>query len=174
MTIQPDQPTYSERVVVERPALVEQPAVVEQRAFPSYGRRYAVDSLVVGLAGLALTLMGVVAATRAGFDGPWRDPVVQVLGFDHTAGLGLIEAAVGICLLLCAVTTSRGGSIFVGLILGIAAFVAAVQTESFDDSLAIESSMAWLLVVIAAVVVAASLLIPRMWTSSARTEAILR
>ena len=95
-------------------------------------------------------------------------------GFDHTVTLGIIEAALGICLLLCAVTTSRAGSTFFGLVLGVAAFVAAVQTESFADSLAVESSFAWLLVIAAIVVVAASLLIPRMWTRTAHAEAVVR
>jgi hypothetical protein len=183
MSIQPDPIVTAvpveERVVVTQPAVtqpavVAPPAAVEHREVTSYGRRYAFDSVVVGIVGLALTLIGLVAATRAGFDGSMEDPVVQVLRFDHTVTLGIIEAALGICLLRCAVTTSRAGSTFFGLVLGVAAFVAAVQTESFDDSLAIESSFAWLLVLAAIVVVAASLLIPRMWTRTAHAEAVVR
>ena len=52
----------------------------------------------------------------------------------------------------------------------IGAIVAAVQTSSFDESLAIESSWAWVLVVAAAIVVLVSLLIPRMVTRTARVE----
>jgi hypothetical protein len=154
-----------ERVVVAEPA-------AHGRAVTAYGRRYAFDSFVVGLVGLALTIVGLVAVTRAGFDGPMNDPVVDVLGFSHTVTLGLIEAGLGIVLLICAVTTSRPGALFFGLVMGIGAFVAAVQPGSFDESLAIESSFAWLLVVAAAVVVLVSLLVPRIITRTARVESL--
>lgn len=165
------QPVAAATPVAER-MIIAQPAV-QNREVTSYRRRFAFDSFdsfVVGLVGLALTVFGLVAATRAGFDGPMTDPVIEVLGFTHTVTLGLIEAALGVCLLLCAATTSRAASIFFGVVLGIGAFVAAVQVESFDKSLAIESSLAWLLVVAALIVVAASVLVPRMVTTTAHVE----
>jgi hypothetical protein len=155
--------------VVER--VVVQPAV-HQTVATSYGRRYAVDSVVVGLVGLAFLVIGLIAVTRAGLDGSMRDPVVEVLGFTHTATLGIIEAGIGLCLLLCAATMTRGGSVFFGLLLGIGGFVGAVQIDSFKDSLALESGLAWLAVIAAIVVVLASLLVPRMVTSTNRVEAI--
>lgn len=162
------QPVVAATPVAER-VIIAQPAV-QNREVTSYRRRFAFDSFVVGLVGLALTVFGLVAATRAGFDGPMTDPVIEVLGFTHTVTLGLIEAALGVCLLLCAATTSRAASIFFGVVLGIGAFVAAVQVESFDRSLAIESSLAWLLVVAALIVVVASVLVPRMVTTTAHVE----
>jgi len=87
--------------------------------------------------------------------------VVQVLGFTHTTTLGLIEVGIGLALLLAGATRSRTGEIFFGSLLGIGAFVGAVQTESFRHSLALESSMAWLLVIIAVVVVLSAMLMPR-------------
>ncbi|MBI5088382.1 MAG: hypothetical protein HZB15_05835 [Actinobacteria bacterium] len=158
-------------VPVVEPVVV-QPAAVHQTVATSYGRRYAFDSVVVGLVGLAFLLMGLVAMTRAGFDGSMRDPVVEVVGFTHTATLGIIEAAIGLCLVLCAATMTRGGSVFFGLVLGVGGFVGAVQTDSFRDSLALESSLAWLAVVAAILVVLVSLLIPRMVTRTDRVEAI--
>jgi len=162
------QPVVAATPVAER-VIIAQPAV-QNREVTSYRRRFAFDSFVVGLVGLALTVFGLVAATRAGFDGPMTDPVIEVLGFTHTVTLGLIEAALGVCLLLCAATTSRAASIFFGVVLGIGAFVAAVQVESFDRWLAIESSLAWLLVVAALIVVVASVLVPRMVTTTAHVE----
>jgi hypothetical protein len=96
---------------------------------------------------------------------------VKVLGFTHTATLGAIETGFGVCLLLCAAMTARGGAAFFGVLLGIGAIVGAVQTSSFRHSLALESGFAWLLAVAAAVVVLVSLLLPRMSTHTTRVDA---
>ena len=93
--------------VVEVPA---QPVVVQQQLQPvrrvrrSWGLYRAWDSVVVGIIGTALLLIGLIALVRAGTDGPWDQPVVEVLGFTHTAILGIIEIAFGVCLLLSAVS----------------------------------------------------------------------
>ena len=152
--------------------VVVQPAGVHQTVATSYGRHYAFDSVVVGLVGLAFLLIGLIAMTRAGFDGSMREPVVEVLGFTHTATLGMIETGIGLCLVLCAATMTRGGSVFFGLLLGVGAVVGAVQTDSFERSLALESSLAWLAVVAAVLVVLVSLLVPRMVTRTNRVEAV--
>jgi hypothetical protein len=154
-----------ERVVVQAPA-------AHQTVATSYGRHYAVDSVVVGLVGLAFLVGGLIALTRAGVDGSMRDPVVEVLGFTHTATLGIIEAGIGLCLLLSAATMSRGASVFFGVLLGVGGFVGAAQVDSFKSSLALETGLAWLAVIAAIIVVAASLLIPRMVTRTNRVEAI--
>jgi hypothetical protein len=172
------EPAVAAPVVAAAPAVpvvdtvMVQPAAVHQTVATSYGRRYAFDSVVVGLVGLAFLLVGLIAMTRAGFDGSMRDPVVEVLGFTHTATLGIIEAGIGLCLLLCAATMTRGGSVFFGLVLGVGAVVGAVQTESFTSSLALESGLAWLSVLAAVLVVLVSLLVPRMVTRTDRVEAI--
>jgi hypothetical protein len=155
-----------QHVVVERPA-----PVAHQRVATSYRQRFSFDSVLVGIIGLALTIIGLVAVTRAGVDGPMSDPVVKVLGFTHTATLGAIETAFGVCLLLCAAMTARGGAAFFGVLLGIGAIVGAVQTASFRHSLALESGFAWLVAVAAAVVVLVSLLLPRMSTHTTRVDA---
>ena len=86
--------------------------------------------------------------------------------------LGLIEIAIGAALLISGATRSRSGEIFFGSVLGIAGFVGAVQTKSFTKSLALESSMAWLAVLAAVVVVLAALLLPRYARSSTIIEQI--
>jgi len=127
----------------------------------SYNARFAPDAIIAGVAGLVILVVGLIAIVRGGFDGPMSDPVVQVLGFTHTTTLGLIEVGIGLALLLAGAARSRTGEIFFGTVLGVGAFVGAVQTQSFKHSLALESSMAWLLVVIAAVVVLSAMLMPR-------------
>src|SRR5436190_13251397 len=160
MSYQPD-PRYVEadttpvEPVVARPVVEEvvtRPAVAEQRVATT-GRSYAPDSFIVGLIGLALLVVGLIAMVRAGFDGPMDDPVVKVIGFTHTATLGIIEAAIGLMLLICAALRSRGGAIFFGLVLGVGGIVGAVQTDSFRRSLALQSGLAWIAVVAGAVVV---------------------
>jgi len=142
------------------------PVAEVHRVARSSQLRFALDSIIVGLVGLALTVVGLLAITRAGFDGPMDSPVVQVIGFTHTATLGLIEAAMGVVLLICAASMSRPASIFFGLVLGIGALIGALQTDSFKRSLALEAGLAWLAVIAAIVVVLASFLMPRVVTRS--------
>jgi hypothetical protein len=154
--------------VLQAAPVVEQP-VVEQYVAPAsvgqvrtaYASRFAPDSIIAGIAGLVVLVTGLIAIVRGGFDGPMSTPVVQVVGFNHTTTLGLIEVGLGLALLLSAATRSRSGEVFFGAVLGIAGFVGAVQTESFRKTLALESSMAWLAVAIGAVVVLAALMLPR-------------
>src|SRR5262249_31127000 len=100
----------------------------------AYNARFAPDSIIAGIAGLVILVVGLIAIVRGGFDGPMSDPVVQVLGFTHTTTLGLIEIGIGLALLLSGATRSRSGEIFFGAVLGIGAFVGAVQSESFQHS----------------------------------------
>ncbi|MEP7202262.1 MAG: hypothetical protein ABI894_06605 [Ilumatobacteraceae bacterium] len=153
-----DVPVNSQ-VVVPAAAVVAPTTAGQVRT--AYASRFAPDAIIAGIAGLVLLLAGLIAIVRGGFDGKMSDPVVQVAGFSHTTTLGLIEIAIGLALLISAATRSRSGEIFFGAVLGIAGFVGAVQTESFKNSLALESSMAWLAVIVGVVVVLAALLLPR-------------
>lgn len=161
-------------VFVDPPAgaVIEVPAqreVVAATAAPvsagqvrtAYASRFAPDAVIAALAGLVILVVGLIAVVRGGFDGPMSKPVVSVVGFNHTTTLGLIEIVIGLALLLSGATRSRSGEIFFGAVLGIGGFVGAVQAESFNKSLALESSMAWLAVFIAAIVVLSALMLPR-------------
>jgi len=148
-------------VVAPVAPVVAVPAATAGSIRNSYNARFAPDAIIAGIAGLVILVVGLIAIVRGGFDGPMSDPVVKVLGFTHTTTLGLIEVGIGLALLLAGATRSRSGEIFFGTVLGVGAFVGAVQTESFKHSLALESSMAWLLVVVAAVVVLSAMLMPR-------------
>ena len=138
----------------------------------AYASRFAPDAVIASIAGLVILVVGLIAIIRNGFDGPMSDPHLEVLGFTHTTTLGLIEIAIGAALLISGATRSRSGEIFFGSVLGIAGFVGAVQTKSFTKSLALESSMAWLAVLAAVVVVLAALLLPRYARSSTIIEQI--
>ena len=119
---------------------------------------------------VSLLVVGLIAVLRAGVDGPIADPVVKVLGFTHTATLGFVEIGAGLFLLVTGAARSRSGAIFGGLALVVAGLVGAVQTNSFDGSLALESGLAWLGAVVGAVVGMAALLLPRSVRRSAVVE----
>ncbi len=135
-------------------------------------RRFAPDAVITAIVGLVLLVVGLIAIARGGFDGAMSDPIVQVLGFNHTTTLGLIEIGIGACLLLSGTTQSRSGALFFGAVLGIAGFVGAVQNESFRENLALESSMAWLAAIAGTVIVLAALMIPRTVTRTERIERV--
>jgi asparagine N-glycosylation enzyme membrane subunit Stt3 len=140
---------------------VVQTPVVGAQVRKAYSSHFEPDAIIAALVGLVVLLVGLIAVTRGGFDGEMSTPVVEVLGFTHTTTLGLIEIAIGLFLLIAGTTRSRSGALFFGAVLGIAGFVGAVQTESFNESLALESSMAWLAVIAGVVVVLSALMMPR-------------
>lgn len=152
-----------EQPVVERPVAEVVPVAPAPagQVSTAYAAHFAPDAVIAALVGLVIMVVGLIAIVRGGFDGPMSDPVVSVVGFTHTTTLGLIEIGIGFCLLVSGATRSRSGEILFGAVLGIGAFVGAVQEESFRESLALESGMAWLAVLAAAVVVLAALLMPR-------------
>ena len=158
-------PVSAPRVVLQEPAVHRQVAT-------SYAQRFAPDSIVVAIIGLTLMIAGLIAVARAGTDGPMSTPVVKVFGFTHTATLGFIEIAIGLCLLICAAATSRSGAIFFGLILGVGGIVGAVQAQSFHKTPALQSGYAWLMVVAAVAIVLVSLLLPRVATRTTRLETV--
>jgi len=154
-------PYHEQReAIIEREAVLESP-VASARVRKAYSSHFEPDAIIAALVGLALLLVGLIAATRGGFDGEMSDPVVEVLGFTHTTTLGLIEVALGVALLIAGAIRSRSGALFFGAVLGVAGFVGAVQSESFTASLAIESSMAWLAVLAGVIVVLSALMLPR-------------
>jgi hypothetical protein len=124
-------------------------------------RRFAPDAIIAAAVGLVVLIIGLLAIVRGGFDGPMEDPVVEVLGFTHTTTLGLIEVVLGGLLLICGVSSWRSGALFFGSIMAIGGFIGAVQTESFARTLALESGLAWLVMLGGIAVVASALLIPR-------------
>jgi asparagine N-glycosylation enzyme membrane subunit Stt3 len=166
-----DVPVQGEVVV---PAAVVAPTAVATggQVRRAYNSRFAPDAIIAAIAGLVILVVGLIAIVRGGFDGQMSDPVVNVAGFTHTTTLGLIEIVIGAALLISGATSSRSGAVFFGTLLGIGGFVGAVQAESFDTSLALESSMAWLAVAIAVVVVLSALLMPRFARQSTVVERI--
>lgn len=156
-------PAVAEAVVAER--VVAQPVVVERAAASQYetvstSRHVSGAAIVAGIVGVALLIMGLIACLRGGFSSPLNDPVVSVLGFTHTAVLGIVEVGAGLLLLLAAVSGSRGYQIFSGTMLGVFGVVAAAEPAKLQEQLAIEKSFAVILAVAGLVVVLAAALLP--------------
>lgn len=129
-------------------------------------RSLAPDAVVAAIAGVTFLVIGLIAVTRAGFKGPLDVPVVKVVGFTHTAILGIVEAVIGACLLIAGASRSRGVAMFFGTILAVGAFVGAVQTKSFVKALALQKNFAWLVCIVGAAVVLTALVLPRLRTRS--------
>ncbi len=138
------------------------------RSRRSVTSRVALDSLIAAAVGLVVLTTGLIAISRGGFVGAMSDPVVEVLGFRHTTMLGLVETSLGAFVLLSAFTGLRSAEVLFGAALGIAGFIGAVQTPSFQESLALESSMADLAVAAGVIVVLAALVVPRPTTDATR------
>jgi uncharacterized membrane protein HdeD (DUF308 family) len=135
-------------------------------------RHFAFDAILTAAVGVALLLFGLIAIVRAGFDGSNSEPIVTVLGFDHTTNLGLIEIGLGLGLLISGALASRGGAVFFAALLAIGGFVAAVEADSFDE-LGIESSFAWMCVAAGALVILVTLLVPRVARTTRSSSTIM-
>ena len=169
----PNDPRLQTTVVQEVPVhdryvVAAEPAV--ERRTRATARRWAFDSAVCGAVGIVFAVVGLIAVTRGGFDGSLSDPIVDVVGFQHTTLLGLIEIGVGAVLLLAAAVASRGAAVFFGVLLGIGSFVGAIESDRFADRLGLESNFAWISFVLALVVVLAALLVPRITSQTTTYE----
>jgi hypothetical protein len=127
----------------------------------TYTGRFAPDTLIAGLVGLLSLIIGLIVLVRAGLSSPLSKPVVSVLGFTHTAMLGIIEVAVGLFLLTVASTRSRSGAAFGGLVMVVGGVVGVAQYRSFADTLALERGWAWVILLAGVLVAATALLLPR-------------
>ena len=109
--------------------------------------RFDVASMLAVAAGVGLIVLGSIALVRAGVDPSWYDPVVQVVGIDHTPLLGALEVGVGALLVLAGLAGARVLAAVVALVAGIGAAIAAVEPELVDRELALERGWATTLAV---------------------------
>jgi uncharacterized membrane protein HdeD (DUF308 family) len=146
LRVEPDPPTHL--------------PVDERRVSTARTSRFSPAAIVAGIAGILLLVLGLIAVARGGLSGPITEPVVDVAGFSHTPLLGVIEAATGLVLLLCAMWGSRVSTLFVGVLVLIAGIVVVAAPDAFADSLATESSFGVFLVILGGIVALTSLVVP--------------
>jgi len=142
---------------VRRTMTVPSRSVERTTAWPSV----RLGSLVAIAAGAALAVVGSVALLRAGIDGTWFRPRVEVLDADHTALLGALEIGAGLLLLLVGLTGSRVPVAILGLAMALGATAMAIEPEELQRELAIERWWAWTLAVAGVVLTLAALQAPR-------------
>jgi len=125
-------------------------------------RAFSFGQLLTMLAGAALIVLGVFALIDTGIDTPLADQRGEVLGWSHSALLGIVEIAAGALLVLFSL---RPGGRWIVAVVGLALIVAGVlilgELEWAVDNLRSEQSFAWVPIVAGAVALLASLLTPR-------------
>jgi hypothetical protein len=125
----------------------------------------APGQIVSLVAGVGFIIMGVIAVARAGLDTPLDTPVVEVLGFSHTAWLGLVEIGAGLLLMLAGLDPfARAGSAVLGVLLVIAGVLIQAIPDDLPRQLALDQDMGTPLIVVGVIVALAALLLPA-WTS---------
>lgn len=157
-------------VVVHEQVVHQQPVVSERRVVSA--RRFSPAAVLAVILAVALGVIGAVAIVRAGLDGPLDEPIVEVAGFTQTALLGLIEVGMAVLLLWAGLSRDRGAILFVSILFGAAALVAAIEPTVGGDALSIERSWAIVLVVAFAVVALVAALAPSVWRSTQRVETL--
>lgn len=122
-------PTPVERTTAELPHVATQPTwddpamvdVVHEDTITERG--FSPGQVLIALAGVAFLGLGIAAIARTGLQGSLSEPVEPVLGWNHTALLGLFEIGVGAVMVLGSL---RAGARWLGALAGIAAIVGGV------------------------------------------------
>ena len=73
-------------------------------------RGFSPGQILLVLAGAASLALGIAAVIATGLDGPLSEPVDEVLGWNHTALLGIIEMAAGVVMILSGLRAGAAGS----------------------------------------------------------------
>ncbi len=147
-------------ILDQRPWVVEEETVVE--------RGFSPGQILIVLAGAASLALGIAAVATTGLDGPLSQPVDEVLGWNHTALLGIIEIAAGAVLILSGL---RAGARWIGGLVGLAAIVGGGlilgRLDWAMNELGAERDFGWVAIGIGAVAVIGAA-IPRVRRRSRR------
>jgi len=150
------------------PAIESEAAPVLDRKVRERRFDFAPGQLVSLIGGLALIAVGLIAIIRAGLDTSLDTPVVSVMGWDHTAWLGVAEVGAGLLLVLAGVSAAAGRtvSVLIGSLLVIGGILVLAEEQARPVELGIERSFGWPLVACGAVVALAALVLPAWRTRS--------
>jgi hypothetical protein len=122
---------------------------------------FAPGQVVSFAVGVAAVAVGVLALVRAGVDGSLDTPTVGVLGYRHTAWLGLAEVAVGAVLVLAG-TGPRGRplSILIGAAAVVTGVVIIAEPDRTPTQLGLEKNFGWPMIGAGALVALAAIALP--------------
>jgi hypothetical protein len=126
---------------------------------------FAPGQLVSLLVGVGFVIVGLIALVRAGLDGSLDAPVVEVLGYTHTAWLGIAELGLGLLLILAGTGAwGRPLSVLLGVAMVIAGVLVLAEPGEMPQELGLEEGYGWLLVIPGAIVAVAAMVLP-VWRS---------
>ena len=147
-----------------RTTQMDSPDTVDSRMTTSVRERhwqFAPGQIVSLAAGLGFLIVGIVALLRAGIGDDLSTPVVEVLGFTHTAWLGLAEIGVGLFLIAAGADyRGRAVSVFIGAALVVAGVVIASAADELPTELGIEEGMGVPLAIVGGIVALSALVLP--------------
>jgi hypothetical protein len=123
--------------------------VVGDEVVETTTHRWDVGSVLATAAGVALTVIGILALIRTGVNETWYEPVENIAGTSHTPLLGAIEVGVGVLLILAGLAGARMLAALIAVAAGVAALVVAIEPSLVDDELAMERSFATLIAIVA-------------------------
>ena len=153
-------------ILHQRPWTVDEEHTVTERGFSA-------GQILILLAGAASLALGIVAVARTGLDGSLSQPVDTVLGWNHTALLGLFEIGAGALMILGGL---RAGGRWLGGLAGLAAIAGGIlilgRLEWTVDRLGAERDFGWVAIVIGAVAVVGAAIprVRRRTTTATRTD----
>jgi hypothetical protein len=126
---------------------------------------FAPGQLVSLAVGVGFIAVGVIAMIRAGIDGSFETPVVDVLRFSHTAWLGLAEVGLGLLLVLAGTGAwGRPLSVLLGAAMLVAGVLVLAEPGQMPDELGLEKDYGWPLIGFGALVALAAMVLP-VWRS---------
>lgn len=133
-------------------------------------QRFNAATVVGGIAGAAILILGLVALARADIDRTFNEPIFQVAGFDHTQLLAFIEVILGGLLLWAAGTSSLPGMRVLGSGTVIGALVALIEPGVLGGALRIEGGYAALILLLGAATLIAAAVLPTIERQSSRVS----
>lgn len=126
---------------------------------------FAPGQIVSLIIGIGVIAVGVVALVRAGIDGSLSEPVVEVMGYTHTAWLGIAEIGVGLVLVMAGLDArGRAVSVFIGALAVIAGVLVLAEPDQMPAELGLEEAYGWPLVILGGIAAFAALVFP-VWFS---------
>jgi hypothetical protein len=119
--------------------------------------------VIVLVTGVVLLAFGVFAIARGGLSGPVTDPIVQVLGFDHTPLLGVFEAGIGALLVLGSLSPGgRRVSLLLALLLVVGGVLILGKADWAQSHLSPQAEFGWIPIIAGSAVIVAVRALPHL------------
>jgi hypothetical protein len=146
-------------------AVRREPTTIHERTWT-----FAPGQLISFIVGVGLIIVGLVAMLRAGIDGSFGTPTVEVLDYSHTAWLGLAEVGTGLLLVLAGSGAwGRPLSVLIGAAMVVAGVLVVAETDQMPEELGLEDRFGWPIIALGGLVAVAAMTLP-VWRRRAIKE----